>query len=281
MPVEQRDVPVQPETILREVQERTEPDYQFRRAFRDFDASGNDAETLQFPVPEDDLEGHVVEVGEGSEFPRSELNYSEAAADRQKFGMELSITDEAVRFGRVDIEAEAQAEMARAQMSNIDTRAFTLLDNNNNDVTVGNDGEDLDFEAIVEAYEVLYSDEFNPNEFEIYVGSDGMRDLSLDDSFNRATEGGDQLVTDMGTNYLGTIYNVPVFSTNTGDLGDDEAFMVDTSKYGYYAEWEPVTVETYRDDENQETVYQIFTHNGFAVTEAQAAVKMQGGSSGA
>jgi hypothetical protein len=281
MPVEQRDVPIQAETILREVQERTQPDYQFRRAFRDFDASNNDAETLQFPIPTDDLEGHVVEVDEGSGFPRSELNYGEAAADRQKFGMELAITDEAVRFGRVDIEAESQAEMARAQMKNIDTRAFTLLNNNNNATTVGNDGEDLDFEAIVEAYEVLYSDEFNPNQFEIYVGSDGMRDLSLDDSFNRATEGGDQLVTDMGTNYLGTIYNVPVFSTNTGDLGDDEAFMVDTSKYGYYVEWEPMNVQTYRDDENQQTVYQLAVHNGFAVTEDQAAVFMQGGSSGA
>jgi hypothetical protein len=281
MVTETSDVPIQEETVLRLVQERTEPDYQFRRAFRNYDASNNDAETLQFPVPEDDLEGHVVEIGEGSDYPRAELNYGEAGADRAKYGFEMPITDEAIRFGRVDIEAETQAEMARAQMSNIDERAFSFLDGNNNDTTVGNDGEDLDFEAIVEAYEVLYSDEFNPNEFEIYVGSDGMRDLSLDDSFNRATEGGDSLVTDQGTNYLGTIYNVPVYSTNTGDLGDDEAFMVDTSKYGYFAEWEPMNVESYREDSNDQWIYKLNAHNGFAVTEAQAAVKMVGGASGA
>jgi len=281
MPIEQRDVPVQGETILRMVEERTQPDYQFRRAFRDFNASDNDAETLKFPVPEDDLEGHVVEIGEGSDYPRSELNYSEAAADRAKYGFEVSITDEAVRFGRVDAEAEAQAEMARAQMKQIDERAFEFLNTNNNDVTVGNDGEDLDFEAVVEAYEVLYSDEFNPNEMELYVGPDGMRDLSLDDSFNRATTGGDDLVTTEGTNYLGEIYNVPVFSTNTGDLGDDEAIMVDTSKYGYFAEWEPMNVDTYREESNDQTVYQLSAHNGFAVTEDQAAVFIQGGASGA
>lgn len=281
MVTETSDVPIQEETVLREVQERTRPDYQFRRAFRDYDATTNDAETLQFPVPEDDLEGHMVEIDEGSDYPRAELNYGEAGADRHKFGFEMPITDEAVRFGRVDVEAETQAEMARSNMKNIDVRAYDFLAANNNDVTVGNDGEDLDFEAIVEAYEVLYADEFNPSEFEIYVGPDGARDLSLDDSFNRATEGGDSLVTDAGVNYLGTIYNVPVFMTNTGDLGDDEAFMVDTSKYGYYVEWVTTNVESYREDSNDQWVYKINKHDGFAVTDSDAAVEIQGGASGA
>jgi len=281
MPIAQNDVPVQPETILREVQERTEPTYQFRQAFRDFDAGNQDAEELKFPVPDDDLEGHVVELDEGSDFPRSELNYSEVGAVRQKYGFEVVITDEAVRFGRVDVEAESQAEMGRAATKNIDERAYSLLNSNNNATTVGNDGEDLDFEAVVEAYEVLFADEYNPEDMVLFVGPDGMRDLSLDDSFNRATEGGDSLVTDMGPDYLGTIYSVPVLSTNTGDLGDDEAIMVDTSKYGYLAEWEPMSVTTYREESNQQTVYQISGHNGFAVTDSDAAVFLQGGASGA
>jgi hypothetical protein len=281
MPIETRDVPIQPETVLRRVEERTEPTYQFRNAFRDYDATNNDAEELKFPVPEDDLEGHVVEIGEGSDFPRSELNYGEVAAVRNKFGFEVTITDEAVRFGRVDAEAEAQEEMARAQMANIDSRAFDLLNANNNGTTVGNDGEDLDFEAVVEAYEVLFSEEYNPDEMVLFVGPDGMRDLSLDDSFNRATEGGDSLVTEQGPDYLGTIYNVPVLSTNTGDFGEDEAIMVDTSKFGHFAEWEPMNVETYREDSNQQFVYQLSAHNGFAVTDPDAAVFIQGGASGA
>jgi len=274
------DVPIQEETVLRQVQERTQPDYQFRRAFRDYDATSNDAETLQFPVPEDDLEGHVVEIGEGSDYPRAELNYGEAGADRAKYGFEMPITDEAIRFGRVDIEAETQAEMARSQMKNIDVRAYDFLSNQNNGTTVGNDGEDLDFEAVVEAYEVLYSDEYNPAEFEMYVGPDGGRDLSLDDSFNRATEEGDMLTRDEGITNLGTIYGIPVYMTNTGDLGDDEALLVDTSKYGYFAEWEPMAVESYREDSNDQWVYKLNAHNGFAVTDAQAACFIQGGASG-
>lgn len=281
MPIETSDVPVQPTTILRTVEERTMPTYQFRQAFRRYDASNNDAEQVEFPVPDDDLEGHVVDIGEGSDFPRSELNYSEVAAVRQKYGFEVTITDEAVRFGRVDVEAETQAEMGRAATADIDQRAFNLLSSNNNGTTVGNDAEDLDFEAVVEAYEVLFSNEYNPDEMTLFVGPDGMRDLSLDDSFNRATEGGDQLTTDMGPDYLGSIYGVPVLSTNTGDLGDDEAMLVDTSKYGYLAEWEPMDADTYREDSNQQTVYQISGHNGFAVTDPDAAVFIQGGASGA
>jgi len=281
MPIEQSDVPVQPETILREVQERTQPTYQFREAFRNYDASDQDAEELKFPVPDDDLEGQVVEIGEGSDFPRGELNYSEVGAVRNKYGFEVVITDEAVRFGRVDVEAESQAEMGRAATKNIDLRAFNLLNNNNNGTTIGNDGEDLDFEAVVEAYEVLNAGEFNLGQTGILVGTDGLRDLSLDDSFNRATELGDSLVSDMGPEVVGEIYNVPVMRTNTGDFGEDEAFMVDMSKYGYLAEWEPMSVETYREDSNQQTVYQISGHNGFAVTEPDACVKIQGGASGA
>jgi hypothetical protein len=281
MVTETSDVPIQEETVLREVEERTRPDYQFRRAFRDYDASDRDAETLQFPVPEDDLEGHVVEIGEGSDYPRAELNYGEAGADRAKYGFEMTITDETIRFGRVDIEAETQAEMARANMKNIDTRAYDFLANNNNDVTVGNDGEDLDFEAVVEAYQTLYADEYEPSNFEMYVGPDGARDLSLDDSFNRATEEGDMLTRDEGVTNLGTIYGVPVYLTNTGDLGDDEAILVDTEKYGHYVEWVSMEVESYREDSNDQWVYKIRKHDGFAVTDAQAAVFVQGGASGA
>lgn len=281
MPIETSDVPIQEETVLRIVQERTEPTFQFREAFRDYDATDQDAETLDFPVPDDDLEGHVVEIDEGSDFPRSELNYSEAAATRNKYGFEVTITDEAIRYGRVDIEAETQAEMGRAQMKNIDARAYELLNANNNGATVGNDGEDLDFGAVVEAYEVLNAGEYNPEMSALFVGTDGLRDLSLDDSFNRATDLGDDLVSNRGPEVVGEIYSTPVLRTNTGDFGDDEAFMVDMSKYGRYVEWEPWSVESYREDSNQQWVYQLSGHNGFAVTDSDAAVFLQGGSSGA
>jgi len=279
MPIEQSDIPVQPETILREVQERTEPTYQFREAFRDYDATDQDAEELKFPVPEDDLEGHVVEIDEGGEFPRSELNYDEVSAVRQKYGFEVVITDEAVRFGRVDIEAETQAEMARATTKNLDQRAFNLLNSNNNSTVVGNDGEDLDFEAVVEAYEVLNAGEYSLDQTAIFVGPDGLRDLSLDDSFNRATELGDSLVSDRGPEVVDVVYGIPVLRTNTGDFEDDEAFMVDMSKYGYLAEWGPMGVEPYPEESNQQTVYQLSGHNGFAVTEPDACVSIIGGAS--
>lgn len=277
MPIETHDVPIEEETVLSFVQERTQPTYQFREAFRSYDASSQDAETLEFPVPEDDLDGHVVDIGEGSDFPRSELNYGEVSATREKYGFEVSITDETVQFGKIDAEMDAQEEMMRAATKNLDQRAFNLLYNNNNSTTVGMDGTDLNFTAVVEAYEVLNAAEYNPNQTAIFAGTDAIRDLSLDESFNRATDFGDQLVSSQGPEVFGEVYDVPVLRTNTGDLGEDEAIMVDMSKYGYLAEWEPMSATSYREDSNQQTVYQISGHNGFAITDADAAILLQGG----
>jgi len=40
-------------------------------------------------------------------------------------------------------------------------------------------------------------------------------------------------------------------------------------------------VENYREDSNDQWVYKLKSHNGFAVTDQQAAVFIQGGASGA
>jgi len=42
-----------------------------------------------------------------------------------------------------------------------------------------------------------------------------------------------------------------------------------------------MNVETYREDSNQQTVYQLSAHNGFAITDSNAAIEIQGGASGA
>ena len=279
--IDTEDAPVQESTILSMMEERTEATRQFRRAFRDYDATDRNEREIEFPVPENDLEGEMVEISEDGDYPRAGLDYGEVSAVEAQYGFEVTISDDAQRFSTIDLEADAQAEMMDAQERAVDQQGYNLMAAQNNTVTVGNDGEDLDFEAVVEAWTTLFGDEYNPDQFEIYVGPDGARDLSLDDSFNRATEEGDNLARGDGLASLGEIYDTPVYPTNTGLLGDDEALMVDTSKYGRLATWDPTDVTSYREEQNDQWVYKINGRWGFAVTDPDAAILMQGGASGA
>lgn len=271
------DAPVQESTILSMLEERTEDTRQFRRAFRDYDATNHDERELEFPIPEDDFEGEMVEISDNGDYPRAGLNYGEVSAVEAKYGFEVTISDDAQRFSRIDLEADAQAEMMDEQERAVDQQGYNLLDAQNNDATVGSDGTDLNYPAIVEGWTTLFGDQYNPSQFEIYVGPDGVSDLSQDDNFNRATQGGDDLVRSDGIDAIGEIYDTPVFPANTGLLGEDEALMVDVSKYGRLATWDPTDVESYREPQNDQWVYKINGRWGFAVTDPQAAVFIQGG----
>jgi len=47
------------------LEERTQEMYQFRRAYRDHDATGIDSGSYEFPEATDRLRGEMVEIGAG------------------------------------------------------------------------------------------------------------------------------------------------------------------------------------------------------------------------
>jgi len=269
------NVPVQESTILRMVEERTEPMYQFRRAFRDYDATDNDAEELKFPIPADNFDrDSMVEIEELSGYPRMELNYEDVSAVAAKYGFEVVISDKAVRFGRVDSELEAQSQMIEAETRALDAQAYELLAAQNNSVTIGNGTDPLSFEYVVDAYVEAVGQEYNPADFEFYHGPAAFGSIAKDDTFNRATEQGDALARN---GQLGEMFGATHALSNTGDLTTD-AFLVDTSKYGYEATWEPTSVTSYREEDIDATVYKINGWWGFAVTDPDAAIYIDAGS---
>lgn len=275
--VDTENAPVQESTILSMLEERTEDTRQFRRAFRDYDATDHDERELEFPIPENDFDGEMVEISENGDYPRAGLDYGGVSAVEAKYGFEVTISDDAQRFSKIDLEADAQAEMMDEQERAVDQQGYNLLSAQNNGVTVGSDGTDLNYDAIVEAWTTLFGNQYNPGQFEIYVGPDGVGDISTDSNFIHATDGGDEVLRSDGINALGEIYDTPVYPTNTGLLGEDEALMVDTSKYGRLATWDPTDVEAYRESQNDQWVYKINGRWGFAVTDPDAAVFIQGG----
>jgi len=256
------------------LEERTQEMYQFRRAYRDHDATGIDSGSFEFPEASDRLRGEMDEVGEQANYPRSGLNYNGVQANYVKDGFEVAISDEAVDDSAFDVVMDVMEEMGVAAESRLDALAFTGLNNNQNPDTIGTDGTDLNYDAIVGAYTDLVEDEYRPAQFEVYASADGWGDLATDSQFTQATAQGEATIRD-GT--LDSSLGVPIYITNTGDLGDDEAFMVDTSKFGYEStRWEQ-EVTNYREESEDQDVFKIRHRKDFVVMDGDANSFIQGG----
>jgi phage major head subunit gpT-like protein len=257
------------------LEERTQEMYQFRRAYRDHDATGIDSGSFTFPEATDRLRGEMDEVGEGANYPRSGVNYDGVDATYIKDGFEVAVSDEAVDDSAFEVVMDVMEEMGVAAESRLDSLAFTGLDNNTNDAgAVGTDGTDLNYDAIVAGYTQLVEDEYRPAQFEVYASADGWGDLATDSQFTQATAQGEATIRD-GT--LDSSLGVPIYITNTGDLSDDEAHIVDTSKFGYEStRWEQ-EVTNYREESEDQDVFKIRHRKDFVVMDGQANVFMQGG----
>jgi hypothetical protein len=261
------------------LEERTQEMYQFRRAYRNHDATGINDSSFNFPQADDDVRDAMDEIGEEASYPRGELNYSNVTAKYTKDGFEIAVSDEASSDNVFPLVMDVTEEMAVAAESELDSRAWSLMDPNdgnnlNSDSPIGTDGTDLNYAAVVDAYTELLEDEFRPNDFELYLSADAFGDLATDDNFTHATDQGDQTVR-QGTLQVG--FGVPVIPTNTGDLADDEANMVDTGLYGYESTRWDREVINYREEKHDRDVFKIRHRKDFVVMKSEAAMHIQGG----
>lgn len=261
------------------IEERTRPMYQFRRAYRDDDATDINSGTKTFPNADDDVEGAMNEVGEEGTYPRAGLNYSGIDANYVKDGFEIAITDEAVDDSSFNVILDVTEEIANAGEKRLDSLAWSLMDPNdgnnlNTDSPIGTDGTDLNFNALVDGYTALVDDEFTPSGFEAYVSPDAFGDLAGDPQFNRATDQGDALARE---GMLAEGFGMPIVLSNTGDLAADEGNIVDTSSYGYEStRWER-ELTSYREESEDQDVFKIRHRKDFIVMKSEAAFHLQGG----
>lgn len=261
------------------LEERTQEMYQFRRAYRTHDGTDLNSDQFSFPQADDNVRDAMDEVGEEASYPRGELNYSNVTADYTKDGFEIAISDEAVSDSVFDIVMDVTEEMAVGAESVLDSRAWSLMDPNgaanlNSAGPIGTDGNDLNYAAVVDAYTTLLDSEFRPSDFELFVSADAFGDLAKDNNFTHATDQGDQVVR-QGTLQVG--FGVPIIPTNTGDLGDDEANLVDTGMYGYESTRWDREVTNYREEKHDRDVFKIRHRKDFVVMKSDAAIHLQGG----
>lgn len=259
---------------------RTNELYQFRNAFReDPEASTREAESVEFPSG-GNFDQEMVEVDKGSDYPRSKLTYDGAVAAYTKYGFEVPLTDEDIKDSKINLVLDNQQQMGREEEKRLDSIAFSIINSNLNSDIIGNDAEDFDYDAVVSAYTTLVDQGFSPGSFVMFMSPDAWGDLATSQEFTHATETVDQELRSQGP-ALGEVMGIPAMLTNTGDLGEDEAIMVDTSRYGWESERDPFETSRYREDQKDQWVYKIRGRIDWVPTNSDAAIKIQGGASGA
>lgn len=273
------------EAVRNVLDEQLTKTYQFRRAFQNHDATNISNDRFSFPDRTVELDGDdVVKVEEGGDYPRSGTEYSENTVVYDKRGFEVVITDEAVSDSRVDVVMDTEAQAMNAWQASQDELAFNVLDSNqNSDGPIGDDDGTITYQNLVDARTALFNDEYDLSELVGIVGPDGMGDLLTMSEFTQASEMGDFVIENgllpngqVGPMFLGEGAGIPWYAANTGQLAAGEAFVVDTSQYGYESTRWDMEITQRRIEEDDADAWKIRGRNGFISTDAEANIKITG-----
>lgn len=259
--------------------------YQFRRVFQDHDATDISNDRFSFPQREVELDrDDVVEVGEGENYARTGTDYGDVTVVYDKRGFEISISDEAVSDSRVDVEMDTETQAMNAWQGAMDYLAFQVLDTNTNAAgPIGDDNGTITYQNLVDGRTTLFGDGYDLSEMVGVVGADGMGDLLKMEEFTQASEMGDFVLENgllpngqIGPMFLGEAAGIPWYATNTGDLGAGEAFLVDSSRFGYESTRWDREIRQYRDEEEDADVWKIRGRNGWVAFDPSANIKITG-----
>jgi len=259
--------------------------YQNRRAFRDYDATDNDSNSVEFPISDGDFDGDVSEVPPGSEFPRATKDYDTVQAAHTKYGLEIVIPDEDVEDNVIDITIDQEEDLIRAEETRVDDIAYNILSGNTNSagpIDAGNASAGVfEYEDLTLARQQAFQDELDLGELVCIAGGQDMNDFLNMDKFTQASELGDQVLEQgilPGGNlvgqaaFIGVAGDIPVYLTNTGDYSDGEGYLVDTTNFGWESTRRAVDITQYRDESIEADVWQIDERVGFVATQPTANV---------
>jgi hypothetical protein len=260
--------------ILRDrVEEITQENLVWRQAFRDYPASDINSNTVQFPVPDDEI-GNPDVVAEGAEFPREQETYSKKSLTFDKFGFEVALTHEAVEDSMIDVVRDQVDRQARQMSEEMNRQAFEVIDANNRG-TVGDSDGVFTYDDVLAGRQPLMQDNYDPDL--LIADLDAAHDLLQDANFLEASEMQGEM---RRSGQIGRIAGFDVVEADDDfDItGNDNpgAVMVDTDFYGYEGEREPVTSEEYREDRTQTDVYRVYTRIGWLAIDPNACVIIEG-----
>jgi len=275
------------DTDVRAIVEKIRNQYtQARRAFRDHDATDLDSNSFDFPVKDNSLDGEVVEIEEGSDYPRANTTNSKVSAAYTKYGVEVPITDEAVADSAVGVEMDNNEDMMRAAERRQETAAHAVLSSNTNAAGTidanSNDNDVIEQADLESAKGTAGSDELNVNELVVIGSWDDYSDYISMNGFTQASELGDQVARTgvlpggdlSGEGLVGVALDMPVYLENVGNIAAGDAYVVDTSNFGWESERWELDVNSYREESNDQTVFKIRGRWDWVATDATANIKI-------
>jgi hypothetical protein len=283
MPSTVADVLTDEDAVRAQIESIAEQQNVFRQAFREVDLSDANADTVYFVVYNDVAEDVEI-VPEGAEFPRKGSPSRRVPCVRNKYGEEYGITKEDLMDEIFDNLSEEADSKMRRMANRMDSAAFETLSNNLSPEgpftpTDGSDGT-LSYSDIVDANAALETGVADqPNSTyapdTIFVGAQGKADLLKDEHFTHATEAGDETIRE---GRIGSVIGIgDVYVSTSSSLGEGEAILVDSARYGREGVWQAPDVREYKEEKTQtETVMQMDSFMGWAATQPSAGMKVEG-----
>lgn len=241
------------------VEDRLEQMLVFRDAFRDLDASDVNSDTIEVPVPVQDM-AEPEPIEPGGQYPNSRENYVRVQSNREKYGEMATIPEEDQIDSVFEIVQEHVTGAANKMARKLDAVAYNELTravNNNGLGTVNPDGGDaLDYDDLIEGQAVLEDQEEPTSPDMAFFGPFGKRDI-LSYLADRGTDLGDEAVE---TGQFGAFAGLDFLYSTAGELTDRQAILVDSDAFGYEATWEAISTESEDNFDTDETKYKIKTY---------------------
>lgn len=239
----------------------------FRAAFQQLQVPDGTDNQWQIPIDEDVL-AEPDEVAEGSHYPTDKDEADVVTFTRTKYGQAIPVTDEAIMDNIFPLISWLVDKQGRAFQERLDSEAFGVLNADNND-TSADTGTTMSYDLFLEAKRILRDGGYNPDL--CIIEAQGEEQLLGSDDVTPATEFGDAVIEE---GELGRLAGVDILVSNTGDLGANTGFMVDTSFYGAEAVWVGMEMEQV-DERLEDTTYlKARTFRDWQALDDQAAVEM-------
>jgi hypothetical protein len=251
--------------------------FAFRNAFRvDEQAPNRDGDSVEYPALDGDFEGELVEIGKDEEHPEAKLTYDGLQAAWTEYGFKFRIRDKDVKDSKINLVAVNQQEATREEMRRLDGIAGTVIENNRNSVEIGTDGNAFNYDAAVDMETELIDAGYDSGRFMWFLSPRAWGSLAKSTDFKSDTEEFANELRSEGIRH-GELLGYPALRTNTGQLGQDDAYLVDTGVYGWESPRDEFDVNRWRDDDERCWFYGLNGRIDWVPTEPDAAIKAVGG----
>lgn len=251
--------------------------YVFRNLFRvDEEAPNRDGDTVEYPSLDGDFEGELVEIADDEEHPEAKLTYDGLQAAWTEYGFKFRIRDKDIQDSKINLVVVNQQEATREEMRRLDGIAGAVIENNRNDVEIGDAANSFNYNAAVDMETKLIDHGYEPSRFMFVLSPQAWGSIAKSDEFVSNTERFAGELREDGIRH-GELLGYPVLRSNTGVLGDDEAYLVDRGVYGWESPRDEFDVNRWRDDDQRCFFYGLNGRIDWVPTDTDAAIKALGG----